>query len=101
MLLIGLDTAHKSVFFFKGYGDPRDLPFSPTPRSPDLFAYEKFNRRAQDWATVGIAAVASNGGAKVALTSMGATPLRASAVEQALAGGAAPAEAAEIGRAHD
>ncbi len=57
--------------------------------------YLKFNRRAQDWATVGVAAVASDGGAKVALTSMGATPLRARAVEEALAGGADPASAAE------
>jgi aerobic carbon-monoxide dehydrogenase medium subunit len=59
------------------------------------WAYLKFSRRAQDWATVGVAAVASNGGAKVGLVSMGATPLRASAVEQALAGGADAATAAE------
>jgi len=59
------------------------------------WAYLKFARRAQDWATVGVAAVASNGGAKVGLVSMGGTPLRATAVEEALAGGAAPAEAAE------
>jgi carbon-monoxide dehydrogenase medium subunit len=49
----------------------------------------KFNRRAQDWATVGVAAVVrrSNGTidrAAVALTNMGATPIRASAAEQAL-----------------
>jgi aerobic carbon-monoxide dehydrogenase medium subunit len=59
------------------------------------WSYQKFHPRAQDWAIVGVAAVASNGGAKVALTNMGETPLRASAVEQALAGGADPAAAAE------
>ena len=59
------------------------------------FAYQKFNRRAQDWATVGVAAVRVNGGVHVGLTSMGATPLRASGVEQALASGADPAAAAE------
>jgi carbon-monoxide dehydrogenase medium subunit len=59
------------------------------------WAYLKFNRRAQDWATVGVAAVASNGGARIGLTSMGATPLRASGTEEALASGASPAEAAE------
>jgi carbon-monoxide dehydrogenase medium subunit len=59
------------------------------------WAYLKFNRRAQDWATVGVAAVAANGGAKVALVNMGATPLRAGAVEQALASGADAAAAAE------
>ncbi len=58
-------------------------------------AYVKFNRRAQDWATVAVAAVRGNGGAAVALTNMGPTPLRARAVEEALAGGADPASAAE------
>jgi carbon-monoxide dehydrogenase medium subunit len=56
--------------------------------------YQKFHPRAQDWAIVGVAAVASNGGARVALTNMGETPLRATAVEQALASGADPAAAA-------
>jgi carbon-monoxide dehydrogenase medium subunit len=75
---------------------PRDvLTEIRVPKLGGGFAYEKFHRRAQDWATVGVAAVASNGGARVALTSMGATPLRASAAEQALAGGASPADAAE------
>jgi aerobic carbon-monoxide dehydrogenase medium subunit len=67
-------------------------------RVPSLaggWSYLKFRRRSQDWATVGVAAVQDDGGARVALTSMGATPLRASAVEQALAGGADPASAAE------
>jgi carbon-monoxide dehydrogenase medium subunit len=58
-------------------------------------AYVKFSRRAQDGATVGVAAVQSNGGAKVALTNMGSTPLRARAVEEALASGAGAAAAAE------
>jgi carbon-monoxide dehydrogenase medium subunit len=59
------------------------------------WSYQKFNPRAQDWAIVGVAAVRRNGGAAVALTNMGETPLRASAVEQALAGGAGAADAAE------
>ena len=57
--------------------------------------YVKFNRRAQDWATVAVAAVASNGGANVALTNMAPTPVRAKGVEEALAGGADAAAAAE------
>jgi carbon-monoxide dehydrogenase medium subunit len=57
--------------------------------------YLKFNRRAQDWATVGVAAVRSNGGVQVALTNMATTPVRASGVEEALAGGGDPATAAE------
>jgi carbon-monoxide dehydrogenase medium subunit len=59
------------------------------------WSYLKFRRRSQDWATVGVAAVRANGGARVALTNMGATPLRAAAVEQALAGGADAGAAAE------
>jgi aerobic carbon-monoxide dehydrogenase medium subunit len=59
------------------------------------WSYEKFTRRAQDWATVGVAAVGSNGGARVALTNMGPTALRASGVEEALASGSETAAAAE------
>ena len=59
------------------------------------WSYQKFHPRAQDWAIVGVAAVASNGGVKVALTNMGEKPVRASAVEQALASGSDPAAAAE------
>jgi carbon-monoxide dehydrogenase medium subunit len=57
--------------------------------------YQKFHPRAQDWAIVGVAAVARNGGVNVALTNMGETPLRAGAVEQALSSGGDPAAAAE------
>jgi carbon-monoxide dehydrogenase medium subunit len=59
------------------------------------WAYEKFQRRAQDWATVAVAAVRMNGGANVALTNMGATALRAGGVEEALTGGADPKAASE------
>mgnify|MGYP000064716392 FL=1 len=56
------------------------------------WSYLKFTRRAQDWATVGVATIVrrENGGvdeARVALTNMGATPLRATATEQALVAG--------------
>ncbi|HEX5587238.1 MAG TPA: xanthine dehydrogenase family protein subunit M [Acidimicrobiia bacterium] len=59
------------------------------------FGFEKFNRRAQDWAIVGVAAV---GGDRpgVALVNMGSTPLRAAAVEARLAEGAAPDAAAAV-----
>ena len=53
------------------------------------WSYQKFTRRAQDWAIVGVAAVArrengSLGEARVALTNMAPAPVRATAVEQAL-----------------
>jgi aerobic carbon-monoxide dehydrogenase medium subunit len=57
--------------------------------------YQKFHPRAQDWAIVGVAAVARNGGVNLALTNMAEKPVRASAVEQALASGSDPAAAAE------
>jgi aerobic carbon-monoxide dehydrogenase medium subunit len=68
-------------------------------RAPGARAtYTKFNRRAQDWATVGVFAIADvdNGvvnHAAVGLTNMGSTPLRASAVEAALQGKSPTAEA--------
>ncbi len=59
-------------------------------------AYHKFQRRAQDWAIVGVAAVVhwSDGiaGATIGLTNMGGTPLRAHAVEAALVGVSEKAE---------
>ena len=64
------------------------------PKTTGGWAYEKFHPRAQDWAIVGVA-VATNGSSRVALTNMGPTPLRATAVEEALAGGADPAAAAD------
>ncbi|MBV9661374.1 MAG: xanthine dehydrogenase family protein subunit M [Acidimicrobiales bacterium] len=57
------------------------------------WSFQKFNRRAQDWAIVGVAAVRGDR-TGVALVNMGPTPLRATPVEEALAGGASDAEAA-------
>jgi aerobic carbon-monoxide dehydrogenase medium subunit len=55
------------------------------------WSYKKFSRRSQDWAIVGVAAVVekSDGNidsARIGLTSMGSTPIRASTVEEALSG---------------
>lgn len=59
------------------------------------WSFQKFNRRAQDWAIVGVAAQRVNGHAQVALVNMHTTPIRATAVEEALASGASAADAAE------
>ena len=56
--------------------------------------YLKYVRRAQDWATVGVAAAGVDGRVHVGLTGLGLTPLRARSVEQALEDGASPADAA-------
>lgn len=60
------------------------------------WAFEKFNRRAQDWAIVGVAAVLTDGatGPGVGLVNMGSLPLRAAGVEEALRSGAPAADAA-------
>lgn len=62
------------------------------PVSTGGWAYEKFNRRAQDWAIVGVAV--AEGGNGVALVNMGPTPLRATTVQTAIGSGASAAEAA-------
>jgi carbon-monoxide dehydrogenase medium subunit len=70
------------------------------------FHYEKFQRVVQAWAIVGVAAAVhrSNGSiseARIGLTNMGATPLRATATEQALAGADLSAIADASGHAAD
>jgi carbon-monoxide dehydrogenase medium subunit len=52
------------------------------------FAYEKFTRRAEDWAMVGVCAMVKSdfSDVRVALTNMAGTPIRATAVEAALRG---------------
>ena len=62
------------------------------PARPGVpWGYQKFVRRSNDWAIVGVAALDG----RIALANMGPTPVRATAAEEALAGGASPAEAAE------
>jgi aerobic carbon-monoxide dehydrogenase medium subunit len=88
--------------FFKGLFEP-DLATNEVlteirvPKTADRgWSYLKFHRRAQDWALVGVAALAQNGaGPAVALTNMSDRPLRATGVEEELAGGADPAAAAQ------
>ena len=56
------------------------------------YGYEKFTRRAEDWAMVGVVALVKRAGdgscedLRVGLTNMGSTPLRATATEDALRG---------------
>ncbi len=57
--------------------------------------YIKFRRRLFDWAIVGAAAQQVDGAWRIGLTNVGTTPVRATAVEQALASGASPEQAAE------
>jgi carbon-monoxide dehydrogenase medium subunit len=63
------------------------------------WSFQKFNRRAQDWAIVGVAAWRRNGDAGVGLVNMGSTPVLATSVASALASGASIADAAELATA--
>jgi len=69
------------------------------------YRYEKFHRTAQAWAIVGVAALVrrSNGAvaeARIGLTNMGPTPVRASAAEGAAAGADASRDALRDAAAH-
>lgn len=70
------------------------------------WSYQKFHRRAIDWAIVGVAAVVERSNGRIAragigLTNMAHTPLRASGVEEALGGTDAQSLAAAAERAPD
>lgn len=80
--------------FFESSLEPGELLTAVrVPRRPGAgWGYQKFVRRANDWAIVGAAAIDG----RVALANMGPVPIRARAVEEALAGGASPAEAARL-----
>jgi carbon-monoxide dehydrogenase medium subunit len=79
---------------FSSVKDPDELIVEiRLPRTGSVgWAYEKFTRRANDWAIVGVAVVDG----RVGLVNMGPTPLRASATEMALADGASIADAAAL-----
>jgi aerobic carbon-monoxide dehydrogenase medium subunit len=84
--------------FFLGYFDTamtagEVLVEIRVPRTGESgWHYEKFTRRANDWAIVAVATVSG----RVALANMGSRPLRAAATEAALAAGASVADAAAL-----
>ncbi|MGV4980635.1 FAD binding domain-containing protein [Streptomyces sp. NRAIS4] len=68
------------------------------------FHYEKFHRVAQAWAIVGVAALVRRDDGRIAearigLTNMGSTPLRAAAAEDALSGAGDPEAVARAAEA--
>jgi len=80
-------------FFETALADGELLTAVRVPRRPGVrWGYEKFVRRANDWAIVGAAAIDG----RIALANMGPVPLRARVAEQARAAGASNAEAAAL-----
>jgi carbon-monoxide dehydrogenase medium subunit len=84
--------------FFLGYFETALAPDEMivevrTPVRPGQpWGYQKFTRRANDWAIVGVAAVDG----RVALANMGPAPVRARSTERALTAGATATEAAAL-----
>jgi carbon-monoxide dehydrogenase medium subunit len=60
------------------------------------WSFQKLNRRAQDWAIVGVALQGAGPDAGIGLVNMGSAPLRAAASEAALASGASAVAAAAV-----
>ncbi|UVJ41439.1 xanthine dehydrogenase family protein subunit M [Arthrobacter sp. CJ23] len=97
--------------FFQGYfstalDDGEILTHVRVPKYTGWGAhYEKFTRVAQQWAIVAVAAMVRVEGntiaeARIGLTNMASTPLRATAVEEALAGSPLTLEAIAAASAH-
>ena len=71
------------------------------PAGTERYVFRKFRGRAIDWAVVGVAAATTGAattgaGVRVALVNMAATPVRARAVEAALAAGEPAGQAARL-----
>ncbi len=97
--------------FFKGIFEtdlgPQDvLTAIRVPKTGSAgWSYQKFHRRAIDWAIVGVSALVNRddgnvSSASVALTNMGSKPIKASGVEGALAGAAANADSLAAAAEH-
>ncbi len=63
------------------------------------WGFQKFNRRAQDWAIVGVAAWKRGTESGTALVNMGSVPILATSVASAIASGASVADAAKLAAA--
>jgi carbon-monoxide dehydrogenase medium subunit len=113
--LAGVALAMDAVMVIEGLNGAREVPasrffhgFWETALAPDEmltsvriprpaergWAFQKFTRRAFDWAIVGVA-VCGDRQPRIALVNVGAAPVRALRAEQALAAGASVEEAAE------
>ena len=89
-------TDFYQTFFESALADDEILTEVRVPKMNGAgWNFQKFNRRAQDWAIVGVAAWRNGDQAGVGLVNMGATPVLATSVADAIASGASAADAAE------
>jgi carbon-monoxide dehydrogenase medium subunit len=90
--------------FFRGFLEtalePEELLVEiRVPKTAEVgWSFQKFNRRAQDWAIVGVACVHQPDGlgTRVGLVNMESRPVRAAATENLIASGAGAAAAAAV-----
>ena len=88
--------------FFTGFletalSDDEVLTEIRVPKAAGVgWSFQKLNRRAQDWAIVGVACLGAGPDVGIGLINMGSVPLRAAATEAALVGGASAADAAAV-----
>jgi len=87
--------------FFRGFLETALAPDEllvevRVPKTSGGWSFQKFNRRAQDWAIVGCAVAEVSGAVGVGLVNMASVPVRATAVEEALASGATADDAAAL-----
>ena len=108
--------AHRAALLVEGPSGEREIPvddfftgFLETALAPDemlteiripkaakaKWSFQKFNRRAQDWAIVGVSTLVSKDECGVGLVNMDSVPIRAKAVEDAVSSGADAKTAAE------
>ena len=67
------------------------------PKLPNsTWSFQKFNRRAQDWAIVGASVLIADNQCGVGLVNMDSKPVRAAALEEAIENGASAEEASEL-----
>ena len=67
------------------------------PKSPNSkWSFQKFNRRAQDWAIVGASVLIDDNQCGVGLVNMDSKPVRALALEEAIRSGASAEEASQL-----
>lgn len=67
------------------------------PKSPNSkWSFQKFNRRAQDWAIVGASVLINDNQCGVGLVNMDSKPVRALALEEAIRSGASAEEASQL-----
>jgi carbon-monoxide dehydrogenase medium subunit len=89
-------TDFYQTFFESALADDEILTEVRVPKMNGAgWNFQKFNRRAQDWAIVGVAAWRNGDQAGVGLVNMGPTPVLATSVADAIASGASAADAAE------